>query len=63
MNLTDALKIEGENIRASAGYRWLVWDRTEWVVYERKAHQHRNRVIARTKNEDRAVRALINEER
>ena len=45
--------------RVTCGDSWLVWDDDEWVVYRRKPYGKITDTVARTKNEEEAVVALL----
>jgi hypothetical protein len=44
--------------RLSCGWRWMVWDNTKWVVYERKPYSKNTQIIISTEDEKYAVAVL-----
>lgn len=59
MKITEALK--RENIRISAGTRWLVWGDDAWEVYSRGYNKRVSKLVMITEDEDKAVRYLLAE--
>lgn len=59
MSLIEALQNEDySTIRVVYGYRWLVWDRNGWTVYEQARRKRAIEVIC-TGDEDQAVNELL----
>ncbi len=59
MKIVEALKLQ--NIRISAGTRWLVWGDDAWEVYSRGYNKRSPKLIVITENEEKAVRYLLAE--
>ena len=60
MTIIDALKAEFTYARVTNGDKWLVWDGSEWVVYQKKAYQRGTATLYRGDSESDAVEALLN---
>ena len=58
MNIVGALK-RVKDMRVSCDDRWLVWNISEWVVYQRKYHAKKTQIIYHSKNQRRAIKALV----
>jgi len=62
MTLLEALKSDDLDLRVDNGNRWLVINESgEFVVYERKYHQKKTRIISITFDEEMAVKKLTEE--
>ena len=60
MKIIDALK--NENIRLSAGDKWLYWDNGLWIVRTKKRYSRNSIILIETENEEKAVNVLLNDE-
>jgi len=59
MKIVEALK--SQNIRISAGTRWLVWGDDAWEVSSRGYNKRTSKLIIITEDEEKAVRYLLAE--
>ena len=55
--LIELLKTE-YNTRVTVGHRWMVWNDSHWVVYERLPYQKYTRELITTNNLSAAVNML-----
>ncbi len=57
-SIIETLKSKYINSRIVCNYRWLVWDRDYWKVYEQKPNRCAT-IIVTTKLESIAIQCLI----
>jgi hypothetical protein len=58
MKIIEALKkIDG--LRIENGTKWLIFDKEEWVVFQRKKHSKNSKILIKTEEEEYAIRMLI----
>lgn len=62
MTILEALKSDDLDLRIDNGNHWLIINESgEFVVYERKYHQRKTRIISTTFDEEMVVRKLTEE--
>jgi len=60
MKIAELLQNDEYDARvAISDDRWLIGTNGIWIVYERKRHQRKTRIIVETNSEDLAVEKLI----
>ena len=61
MKIIEALKkIDG--LRIENGTKWLIFDKEEWVVFQRKKRAKNSKILIRTEEEEDAIRKLLFDE-
>jgi len=59
MTLTELLKHEDYDARITVGHRWLVCEGEMYCVYEKKPYKKATSIIAETRDEQEAVKELM----
>ena len=59
MTIVELLQNDDYPTRITCGWRWLVGTGVGWNVYERKPYAKKTTVVCVTKDEEKAVAALL----
>lgn len=60
MDIISFLK-ETDGVRVSYEDKWLIWDGGYWIVYQRKYHAKKSRVLCMSKSQEEAVKVFLEE--